>query len=93
MTPTAPHRLLSRTRRQPHRLRRLPIRLTRRELRRRHAAISDVSPGLAFVLGLIPGVGAIYNGQYAKGLVHVIIIGLIISMLSNGRRARIGTAA
>jgi hypothetical protein len=24
------------------------------------------SPGLAFVLGLIPGVGAIYNGQYAK---------------------------
>src|ERR1035437_12282 len=25
---------------------------------------SDVSPGLAFFLGLIPGVGAIYNGQY-----------------------------
>jgi hypothetical protein len=44
----------------------------------------DVSPGLAFVLGLIPGVGAIYNGQYAKGLVHVIIIGLTISILSNG---------
>jgi hypothetical protein len=44
----------------------------------------DSSPGLAFVLGLIPGVGAIYNGQYAKGLVHVIIIGLTISILSNG---------
>ena len=43
----------------------------------------DVSPGLAFVLGLIPGVGAIYNGQYAKGLIHVIIIGLMISILSN----------
>ncbi|HTB14939.1 MAG TPA: DUF5668 domain-containing protein [Bryobacteraceae bacterium] len=43
----------------------------------------DASPGLAFVLGLIPGVGAIYNGQYAKGLVHVIIIGLTISVLSN----------
>ena len=43
----------------------------------------DVSPGLAFGLGLIPGVGAIYNGQYAKGLVHVIIIGLMISILSN----------
>ncbi len=43
----------------------------------------DVSPGLAFILGLIPGVGAIYNGQYAKGLVHVIIIGLTISVLSN----------
>jgi hypothetical protein len=45
---------------------------------------SDASPGLAFVLGLIPGVGAIYNGQYAKGLIHVIIIGLTISVLSNG---------
>jgi hypothetical protein len=43
----------------------------------------DASPGLAFILGLIPGVGAIYNGQYAKGLVHVVIVGLIISVLSN----------
>ncbi len=44
----------------------------------------DVSPGVAFGLGFIPGVGAIYNGQYAKGLVHVIIFGLIISILSSG---------
>jgi hypothetical protein len=43
----------------------------------------EISPGLAFVLGWIPGVGAIYNGQYAKGLVHVIIIGLMISILDN----------
>jgi hypothetical protein len=43
----------------------------------------DVSPGIAFVLGFIPGVGAIYNGQYAKGLVHVIIVGLMISILDN----------
>lgn len=42
-----------------------------------------VSPGLAFILGLIPGVGAIYNGQYAKGLVHVLIFGLLISILSS----------
>jgi len=28
---------------------------------------NEVSPGLAFGLGLIPGVGAIYNGPYAKG--------------------------
>ena len=47
-------------------------------------ANQDASPGLAFVLGLIPGVGAIYNGQYAKGLVHVVIIGLTISILSSG---------
>jgi len=33
---------------------------------------------------MIPGVGAVYNGQYAKGLVHVVIVGLIISILSSG---------
>lgn len=42
---------------------------------------ADVSPGLAFLLGLIPGVGAIYNGQYAKGLIHVVIFGLLISIV------------
>jgi cell wall-active antibiotic response 4TMS protein YvqF len=45
---------------------------------------SSASPGLAFGLGLIPGVGAIYNGQYAKGLVHVLLLGFIISILSTG---------
>ena len=44
---------------------------------------SSTSPGLAFLLGLIPGVGAVYNGQYAKGLVHVVILGLIFSILGN----------
>jgi hypothetical protein len=39
---------------------------------------------LAFILGLIPGVGAIYNGQYAKGLVHVVVLGLLISIISSG---------
>jgi hypothetical protein len=37
------------------------------------------SPGLAFLLGLIPGVGAIYNGQYLKGLLHVAVFGLLVS--------------
>src|SRR5947207_604911 len=41
------------------------------------------NPGLAFALGVIPGVGAIYNGQYAKGLVHAIIFGLLISIISS----------
>jgi hypothetical protein len=45
---------------------------------------TEVSPGLAFVLGLIPGVGAIYNAQYAKGIVHVVILGLLISIVSAG---------
>lgn len=42
----------------------------------------DSHPGVAFVLGFIPGVGAIYNGQYAKGLVHAIIFGLLVSILA-----------
>jgi TM2 domain-containing membrane protein YozV len=44
---------------------------------------ADVSPGLAFFLGFIPGVGAIYNGQYAKGLVHAVIFGLLCSIMDS----------
>ena len=47
-------------------------------------ATDSSSPVVAFLLGLIPGVGAVYNGQYAKGLVHVLILGLVITILSNG---------
>jgi TM2 domain-containing membrane protein YozV len=42
------------------------------------------SPPLAFLLGFIPGVGAIYNAQYAKGLVHAVTFGLLISIISSG---------
>jgi hypothetical protein len=41
------------------------------------------SPALAFILGFIPGVGAIYNGQYAKGLVHAVVFGLLVTILSS----------
>ncbi len=44
----------------------------------------SVSPGLAFLLGLIPGVGAIYNGQYAKGVIHVVILGILIAISNSG---------
>jgi len=47
----------------------------------------DVSPGLALFLGLIPGVGAIYNGQYPKGIVHAIVWGLLMS-IANSRAAQ-----
>ncbi len=49
------------------------------------AAMSStgVSPGVSFVLGLIPGVGAIYNGQYAKGMVHVFVIALGFYVINN----------
>jgi hypothetical protein len=43
-----------------------------------------VSPPAAFVLGLIPGVGAIYNGQYIKGLIHVVILGLLFGIANSG---------
>jgi TM2 domain-containing membrane protein YozV len=50
-------------------------------------AYSDVSPGLAFFLGCIPGVGAIYNGQYAKGIVHAVIWGMLMSICSSDSHA------
>jgi TM2 domain-containing membrane protein YozV len=39
-------------------------------------------PALAALLGLIPGVGAMYNGEFAKGLIHVVIFATLI-WLSN----------
>lgn len=41
------------------------------------------SPGLAFLLGFIPGVGAIYNGQYVKGFVHVVVFGVLIAIVND----------
>jgi TM2 domain-containing membrane protein YozV len=41
------------------------------------------SPALALILGLIPGVGAIYNGQYAKGLIHAVVFGILVSLLDS----------
>jgi len=37
------------------------------------------NPGLAALLGLIPGVGAMYNGQLIKGLIHVLIFAVLVS--------------
>ncbi len=37
------------------------------------------SPGLAALLGAIPGVGAMYNGQFVKGMVHVVIFAVLVS--------------
>lgn len=39
------------------------------------------NPSAAAVLGLIPGVGAMYNGQFFKGLIHVVIFAVLISMV------------
>ena len=39
---------------------------------------SGSSPGLAAILGFIPGVGAMYNGEYTKGFIHVLIFASLI---------------
>jgi TM2 domain-containing membrane protein YozV len=36
------------------------------------------NPGIAAFLGFIPGVGAMYNGQFMKGFIHVVIFVLLI---------------
>ncbi len=41
------------------------------------------NPGLALGLGFIPGVGAMYNGQFVKGLAHVFVFALLISFASH----------
>jgi TM2 domain-containing membrane protein YozV len=38
------------------------------------------NPGVAAALGIIPGVGAMYNGQFFKGLIHVVVFAVLISI-------------
>ena len=38
------------------------------------------NPNLAALLGLIPGVGAMYNEQYAKGIAHLFIFAVLVSL-------------
>jgi cell wall-active antibiotic response 4TMS protein YvqF/B-box zinc finger protein len=52
------------------------------------------NPGAAFWLGWVPGLGAVYNGEYIKALIHVLIFGGIIALLnseiSEGSQAMLG---
>lgn len=41
------------------------------------------SPGIAFVLGLFPGLGAVYNGEYNKALIHIVVFAAMIVGLSS----------
>ncbi|HEV2646027.1 MAG TPA: B-box zinc finger protein [Acidobacteriaceae bacterium] len=43
-------------------------------------APGEPNPSIAAILGLIPGVGAMYNGQYAKGIVHLIVFVVLVSL-------------
>ncbi len=38
------------------------------------------NPGLALALGFIPGVGAIYNGQFVKAMLQILIFGSLIGL-------------
>lgn len=40
------------------------------------------NPGVAGALGIIPGLGAIYNGEYVKGLIHIAVFAGIIAILN-----------
>ena len=46
------------------------------------AAASGSHPGAALALGFIPGLGAVYNGEYVKALIHVAVFGGIIALLN-----------
>ena len=41
------------------------------------------SPGMAAFLGFIPGVGAMYNGQFMKGFIHVMVFVCLIWMAAH----------
>ena len=40
-------------------------------------------PGIALALGFIPGLGAVYNGEYIKALIHLVVFAGIIAALSS----------
>jgi TM2 domain-containing membrane protein YozV len=44
------------------------------------ASIGEPNPVLAALLGIIPGVGAMYNGQFIKGFVHVFVFAVLVTM-------------
>jgi hypothetical protein len=44
------------------------------------AAADGPHPFLAGLLGFVPGLGAVYNGQYVKGVVHAAIFGMLIAI-------------
>ncbi len=45
--------------------------------------VGSPNPAAAAVLGLIPGVGAMYNGQFFKGLIHVVIFAVLVSITTH----------
>ncbi len=46
------------------------------------APASSPSPGAALFLGFVPGLGAVYNGEYTKALVHIVVFIALIAGLN-----------
>jgi hypothetical protein len=49
-------------------------------------SVAGGSPEAAFVLGLIPGVGAIYNAEYFKAALHLLVFGTLITIADHSGR-------
>ncbi|HEX2711084.1 MAG TPA: DUF5668 domain-containing protein [Candidatus Acidoferrales bacterium] len=47
------------------------------------SAPAGPSPGLAAVLGFVPGLGAVYNGDYTKAVIYVVIFIAFIGALNS----------
>ena len=41
------------------------------------------NPGVAFALGFFPGLGAVYNGEYNKALIHIVVFAAMIVGLNS----------
>src|ERR1700730_8518995 len=50
------------------------------------------SPVIAFLLGFFPGLGAVYNGEYNKALIHIVVFAAMIVGLSSGLGSGADTA-
>jgi TM2 domain-containing membrane protein YozV len=48
-----------------------------------YAPPGQPNPAAAAALGVIPGVGAMYNGQFLKGLIHIFIFAILVSTASH----------
>jgi hypothetical protein len=49
-----------------------------------HQALAGRHPWVAFGLGWVPGLGAVYNSDYMKALVHVAIFAALVTMNAHG---------
>ncbi len=44
---------------------------------------NNTNAAIAFILGLVPGLGAVYNGEYNKALIHIVVFAAMIVGLNS----------